>query len=308
MPTLTMSEIRSHDPDLLLPPDQEFTDEYDAAVRFGRGIASHCRVAFVAICRNAMPFLPLTVERVRKTGEMFRDWKCFIFENDSTDGTKDFLATIDGPFNVQMQDNGRPHLNFTKATDRTVALAEYRNACRDWVGEHCRDFEFTIVFDTDPWGGWSVDGVATSVAHLAQTDGAAGMGSFSFCKWGPPVWSQPVWCQYDGWACRWTWWKERQDMTWFHLWHPPVGSSPVRMNSCFGQLAVYKTQNYLRGVYHGGDCEHVSHWRTCGGDCYLNPSSRVVSFWIPNENDDMHGDVHTDVDRRDSDEDHRRDP
>jgi hypothetical protein len=304
MATITFAEIAAHSPDLILPPDPEFVDEYRHQVESGRSFASSARVAFVAICRNAMPFLPMTIDRVRETGSMFEDWRCYIYENDSKDGTKEFLKTLDDPFRVTMTDNGRPHLNYTKAADRTIALAEYRNACRDWVASNCGDFDYTIVFDTDPWGGWSVDGVATSVAHLHRTEAAAGMGSFSFCKWGPPVWPEPMWCQYDGWAARLNYWAEKQNH-WFHLWHPPVGSRPVRMNSCFGQLAVYKTENYLQGVYQGGDCEHVSHWRTCGGDCYLNPSSRVVSFWIPNENDDLHGDVHTDVARRDSDEDHR---
>ena len=308
MPTLKLSEIAAHDPDLILPPDEEFAEDYRLMVENGRVLASFGKVAFVAICRNAMPFLPMTLKRVEETAKMFADWRCFIYENDSTDGTKEFLATLGEPYTVVSRDNGRPHLNFSKSSDRTVALAEYRNECRLWVKENCTDFHYTIVFDTDPWGGFSVDGVANSVGQLSMIENAAGMGSYSFCKWGPPVWPQPMWCQYDGWACRWNWWKERPDMSWFHLWHPPVGAPPVRMNSCFGQLAVYRTNNYLQGVYTGGDCEHVSHWKTCGGDCYLNPSSRVVSFWILDEEDDnnrLHGDVHTNVDGGGADEDHR---
>jgi hypothetical protein len=306
MPTITLDEIRSHDADLLLPPDPEFAEDYKAISSVGRDIASTSTAVFVAICRNAMPFLPMTIERVKQTGGLFASWRCFIYENDSEDGTKDFLKTLGEPFTVVSRDNGRPHLNFSKGEDRTVALAEYRNACRDWVAEHARDAAFTVVFDADPWGGWSVDGVANTVGHLSSRDGAAGMGSFSLCKWGPPVWPEPMWCQYDGWAARLNHYSDRPN-TWFHLWRPPVGSEPVPMKSCFGQLAVYRTANYLRGVYRGGDCEHVHHWRTCGGDCYLSPGSRVVSFWIPNEeadNDRLHRDVHPDVGRGDADENH----
>lgn len=289
MPAISHSEIVAHDADTLLPPDGEFEGEYWSMVEAGRDAAATKRVAFVAICRNAMPFLPLTMKRLEKTAAMFGGSRVFIYENDSVDGTKDFLdetsAGSDGWLTVSMQDHGRPHLNYTKEACRTIPLAEYRNACRAWVAENCSDFDYTVVFDTDPWGGWSVDGVANTVGWLAlpEYEAAAGMGSYSWAVWGPPITPAPMAVHYDGFACRWTWWKERQDMGWFHMWHPPVGSRPVLMNSCFGQLALYRTKNFLAGEYRGGDCEHIHHWRTAGGNCYLNPSMRCVAFWIPKE-------------------------
>jgi hypothetical protein len=316
MPAITFSEIARHQPDTLLPPDPDFEAEYGAAVSEGIAAASQKRVAMVAICRNAMPFVSMTLSRVIKTGAMFRDWKAFIYENDSVDGTKEFLAKAaqeESRISVLSVDNGLPHLNYVKTPDRTVPLAEYRNACRDWCRDNASDFDYCIVFDTDPWGGWSVDGVATTIGYLESPEyaAAAGMGSYSWCEWGPPIWPRPMFCQYDAWACRWNWWEERHNMTWFHLWHPPVGSPPVKMNSCFGQLAVYRMGNYLAGQYRGGDCEHVHHWRTCGGDCYLNPSQRVVSFWISDDDpqkqsDGLHSDLHADVACRDADPDHCR--
>lgn len=317
MPVITRDDIYRHHPDLILPPEKEFEDEYWRRVMFGRERCRSLKVAMVAICRNAMPFLPLTIQRARETGELFSDWSCFIFENDSSDGTKEYLSalSIERPFETVSRDNGRPHLNYTKSADRTIALAEYRNECREWVRRNSPDSDYTIVFDTDPWGGWSVDGVANTIGHLEDSDyaSASGMGSYSWAIWGQPVWSVDTKAHYDAWACRWNWWNEREDMLWFHLWHPPVGSPPVRMNSCFGQLAVYRTGNFLEGQYRGGDCEHVHHWRTCGGDCYLNPSQRVVSFWVPqsnngkNESDGLHSDLHEDVAGRDADPDHSRD-
>lgn len=286
MPTVTIDEIERHNPDLILPPDPEFAEEYYRRAEDGRLKAKQRRVALVAICRNAMPILPRTLSLVQKTGEMFADWRAFIYENDSIDGTKEVLAAAaSDKIAVSMTDNGRPHLNYTKTPDRTIPLAEYRNNCRLWCAEHCRDYDYAIVFDTDIWGGWSVDGVANTISHLEddQYRNASGMGSYSYCVWGQPMWATPTECQYDGWACRWTWWNERQNMLWFHLWHPPVGSPPVRMNSCFGQLGVYRMGDFISGTYAGGDCEHVAHWRSMRGECYLNPSQRLVSFWVPEE-------------------------
>jgi hypothetical protein len=304
MASISMAEIARHDPDTILPPDPALARQYWDRVDFGRREAKSMRVAMVAICRNAMPWLPLTMSRVEQTGLMFKDWKCFIYENDSTDGTQDYLAEAARRSKrvfVSLNSNRRPHLNFTKAAERTIALAEYRNECRNWVRRNAQDCDYTIVFDTDPWGGWSIHGVANTLGWLEDyendlDDGdgwfqdwgqAAGMASYSWCKWRMPQFGgEVIEAHYDAWACRWNHWNERSEL-WFHLWHPPVGGEPVRMNSAFGQLGVYRTRRFLEGVYRGGDCEHVSHWRTCGGDCFLNPSQRVVSFWAPSSDDEQ---------------------
>jgi hypothetical protein len=304
---LTAQDIQRHDVDLILPPDEEFAEEYARRVSFGRQAAKFRSVAFVAICRNAMPFLPSTLARVEQACSAFRGSWTFIYENDSTDETKDFLthwkSSGSGNRFCEMRNYGRPHLNFTKSSERTHALAEYRNQCRLWVASKT-NADYVVVFDTDPWGGFSVDGIFNTIGHLEdfkEYSNASGMASYSWCEWGPPVWSGPTVCHYDAWACRWSWWRERQDMLWFHLWHPPVGSPPVRMNSAFGQLAVYRASDYIGGKYEGGDCEHVPFHQSLGGDIYINPSSRVVSFWIPkngteeSEGRDLHGDLHEDV-------------
>ena len=92
---------------------------------------------------------------------------------------------------------------------------------------------------------------------------------------------------YDAFAARLNHWRQR-DQQWFHLWHPPVGSPPVRFNSAFGQLALYEADAYLAMRYTGEDCEHVTAHRTMPGQVFLNPSARCVSFWIPNAGQHKH--------------------
>jgi hypothetical protein len=284
--TITAADIEAHRPDVLLPPDEEFAAAYAADVRIGREIAADRTVALVAICRNAMPWLPQTLGLVEETGAMFRSWSAYVFENDSEDETKDVLAAwADGTQRqVSLNVNHRPHLSHTIATERTVALAEYRTQCQWWVrhGEPC---DYVVVFDSDAWGGWSVDGVATSVAHIERGDWW-GLASHSWCELGTPNGAFPA--GYDAWACRWTWWNQRSH-DWFHHLHLPVGSRPVEMNSAFGQLALYRSDAYLRGRYSGETCEHVPYHKSIAehadtrGRFGLNPSSRVVSFWVPRE-------------------------
>jgi hypothetical protein len=291
MATITLDEIERHHPDTLLPPDEEFADAYRADAEYGRKAAKERSVALVAICRSAMPWLPRTLELVEQTGAMFREWSAFIYENDSTDGTKEVLTqwTDGSQRHASINNNGRPHLNYTTAQVRTHALAEYRTACQMFVRNGDRP-DYVIVFDTDPWGGWSLDGVATSIAHMQLDHSWFGLASYSWGQWGQHA------VHYDAFAARLNHWRQR-DQQWFHHWHPAVGSDPVEFRSAFGQLAVYRSQRYLAGTYTGEDCEHVTFHRSIAeaasledGDYYhgpsytrfgLNPSMRCVSFWVP---------------------------
>jgi hypothetical protein len=283
--TITADELAAHRPDVLLPPDEEFVEDYAHAVRVGRELAAERTVALVAICRNAMPWLPQTLRLVEETGAMFKSWRAFIFENDSADQTKSVLAAWadNTQRNVSLNFNHRPHLSHTIATERTIALAEYREQCQWWVrnGEPC---DYVIVFDTDAWGGWSVDGVATSVAHMEDDESWCGLASYS---WGEmETASGRMAIHYDAFAARQNHWR-RRDQQWFHHWHPAVGSYPIEFNSAFGQLAVYDYNAYLTGTYTGDDCEHcMLHRSIADANPHrrfgLNPSARCVSFWVPN--------------------------
>jgi hypothetical protein len=278
MTTISLDDINRHAPDVLLPPDAEFSSAYRAAVQNGRAVASLSTVAFVAICRNAMPWLPNTLRLVEETGALFAEWKAYIYENDSSDATKDALsAWADGrKRHVSLNTNGRPHLNNTTAPVRTHALAEYRAECQKFVRSLDEQPDYVIVYDTDPWGGWSIDGIMTSLAHLEADKSFYGMAAYSWCEFQK---GQPV--HYDAFAARLNHWKQR-DQLWFHLWHPAVGSPPVEFKSAFGQLAVYWGEDYLAGRYTGEDCEHVTFHRSIArGRMGLNPSMRVCSFWVP---------------------------
>jgi hypothetical protein len=279
---ITLEDIERHRPDVLLPPDPEFAEDYANAFLAGREFAAESSVAIVGICRNAMPFLPQTLRLIEETGSMFRSWSAFFFENDSEDSTKEVLASwADGrQRHASLNINHRPHLNYTIAQERTVALAEYRTECQHFV-RNCDPVDYAIVVDTDAWGGWSVDGVMTSIAHMAWDRSWYGLASYSWCEM--DAGGQPFAAHYDAFAARLGGWQ-RRDQQWFHHWHPRVGGPPIEFHSAFGQLAVYRADAYLSGRYSGDDCEHVTFARsikkpyTCLG---LNPSSRCVSFWVP---------------------------
>jgi len=95
------------------------------------------------------------------------------------------------------------------------------------------------------------------------------------------------WTHYDAWALRLN--SAWDDYTaglggWKHQWIPPVGSPPVHVVSAFGGMCIYDTYAYLKGTYHGRDCEHVPFHQTMaertGLRLYLDPAMRTVMHWM----------------------------
>lgn len=283
---ITLEEIRAHAPDVLLPPDPEFAADYARLVAEGRDIASRSSIAFVFLARNSMPWLPMTLRLLEETGAMFREWSAFAMENDSADETKDVLSAWCDHTQRQcsLNDFRRPHLSHTMTQERTVALAEYRNECLRWVAQG-EPVDLVCVLDSDSWGGWSIDGLMTSVAYIASGKWW-GMASFSWCEMRTAD-GTVIPAHYDGWAYRVWGYKHCPPLDWFHLMRPPIGAPPIAVNSAFGQLALYNATAFLRGRYAGDTCEHVGLHRSIAehhetsGRFGFNPSSRVVSFWVP---------------------------
>lgn len=277
---------RDNDPDVALPVDNEFAGVYADATCAGALVATKAKVAFVGLARNIAGTLPVSIQRIQETAQHFADWKAFVVENDSTDGTKDILQrwAMDDPLHVIVQtiDNGRPHLHGFELA-RTEAMADYRNRCRELVQKHYPEADYVIVVDLDAWGGWSVHGVMNGMGWHSKMPKAGCMASTSLFKHQATlIDGRPPWAHYDNWAYRWLGWTSRIG-PWFTFWLPPPGAPPIEVNSAFGGLAIYKTQPYLEAEYSGEDCEHVPFHRRMkekGWSIHLNPAQRCVMAWL----------------------------
>ena len=168
-----------------------------------------------------------------------------------------------------------------RSLTRTHRLASYRNECVNWVKKSKNKYDYVIVLDLDSDLGFSVDGIYNSIHWLHKINNAGGMGSYSLLL------NTNNLVHYDSFAVRVTDWiaSEEGDANnqWFRNFHPPVGSDPIPLYSCFGGLAVYKARAFLSGKY-GGDLgsEHVEFHKSLkenGWDMYLNPSSRFFSVF-----------------------------
>jgi len=268
--------------------DVEYVDSYGERVEFGRVEARRQKLAIVSIARNSMPYLKNTLMLVDELAGLWRDCVYYVFENDSTDETAAVLDDFAIRQWVTIEHDslgGEDSRGFEP--ERTVRLAQCRTRCQDWVRLHATDANYVMVLDTDPHGGFSVDGVLNSLGWFCEMLGESfhrrqpgAMASHSlFMREDSP--GQFGVAAYDAWAARMSWWEDTRQHTWFHLFLPPVGSQPIPMNSAFGGLCLYRREAYLAGVYEGGDCEHVFHHRAmqrAGYQLFLNPGSRYVAI------------------------------
>ena len=193
-------------PDNALPVDPEFAALYADVTCEGALLAARRKACFVGLARDIAGILPMSIERIEQTARHFGDWSAIVLENDSTDGTKELLSEWAyrqrDHVVVEMSDNGKPHLHGFEP-ERTVAMAGYRNRCRELVEQHAADADYVIVVDLDAWGGWSVHGVINGIGWHDRLPDAGCMASTSLFKHAAyRVGQNAAWCHYDNWAYR----------------------------------------------------------------------------------------------------------
>lgn len=280
-------DISQHSPDSVLPVEDEWVDDYDKDVAHGRELAKSKSVVIIGQARNIGAMLPHTIRRLEEIGNCFRTWSAVVVENDSEDNTKDALHAWANARPDQViadcRDLGREHLHgFERA--RVERYAEYRNRSLEIAEERWPDADFVLAVDLDPWGGYSLEGVLSSVAWLKYLPNAAGMASTSLYE-AVTATGDRVWAHYDQWAFRQWSWTPRWDR-YFVQWLPPPGVEPIPVKSAFGACVLYDSFPLfdLKCRWHSidGDIEHVGLHRQIadkGGRMYLNPASRVVMHW-----------------------------
>lgn len=285
----------------LVYPGPQFASSFHDRASEGYARLATSKIAVVGLARNCGVRLAENLGRLEHLVAGCCQWQLHIESNDCTDQTLDVLHEFCGQHpqaTFHYQTLGRQQYTAEFSGPRTIALAEYRDACQRWVRDCAAESDYVIVVDWDQWGGWSEPGIANGLGWLVELQGAYGMASVSLMEHAVMVSdangtrSSTAWLHYDAWALRGVGQPGNyvDDYTagqggWKHQWLPPVGSQPALVASAFGGLCIYRTDAYLRGTYDGtSDCEHVpfhrSIARATGQHLYLNPSQRCVMHWI----------------------------
>ena len=274
-------------------PEDAFRQRFDDVLVSGHHRLRDSSIAFVGLARNCGQWLHGNLLRLQATGMMCKSWKLHVESNDCNDNTLEVLQRFcadnrQATFLYSTLD--RPHLPGEFAGPRTIALAEYRDACQRWVRECAADCDYVVVADLDLWGGFSPHGLVSAIGEMVFLPGAYGMASVSLFE--HDFGAGRMWGHYDLWALRGLgqrdcyWDQYRGGRGGFgYTWIPPVGSPPALVASAFGGMAIYRTSSYLKGTYDGvSDCEHVPFHRSIaeatGRMLYVCPGMRTVVSWM----------------------------
>lgn len=145
---------------------------------------THMKDKKVVICGlgiNIEKQIPNLIKRVEHLGKYFKDWRFVIFENDSTDNTRELLSDwSDKNYKVDLIkciENKNCKLNKTKATEdgivtenRMKKMVDYRNRVINHIKNNYLDFDYVLLFDLDIRGPWSINGIANSFGKHSEWD------------------------------------------------------------------------------------------------------------------------------------------
>lgn len=258
------------------PPAAARAEHYRRTVHRGRLEMARSRVVLCGLARNVADVLPLTIARIERLGEMFADYRVFLFENDSEDDTPgqiaDWAAAND---RVQYLSEacGRPRHESIRSLTRAADMAYYRNRCQEEVATRWSDFDFVCTLDTDVAEGFSYEGVAHSFGSQPWDF----VGSNGIIDQRHRLTLRTL--HYDVWAFREQGEYEPIDGRAGNAMTFVRGEPLVPVYSCFGGLGLYRMAAWLSARYRGDDCEHVTLHRAMReagyGRQYLNPSQIV---------------------------------
>lgn len=275
----------------------EFKDQYYEYTSLGKNFAAKQNISIVGLVRNLEDKLINNISYINQLNPLFKKINYFIYENDSTDLTPTILETLSKNIaNFHYKSESLSLKSFThsepetlKSTERTTNLANHRNYCIDHIKNNFPDTNFIIVMDMD-FNQFSLDGILNSFGWLSMNFADALVGnSFELKYTAVSPRAKTLW-NYDCWAYRGSWWNDLQQysdayqydpMVWFGFWQPPIGSQPIKVNSAFGGIGIYRYNDIINNRYEGYDCEHVclhknlhqkhKNYRLC-----INPSQIMI--------------------------------
>lgn len=275
----------SKDIEEVLPPHKSFIESYEKNTASGKQITKDSKITVVALARNCGKMLQNSLDLIYSLD--CKELNVFIFENDSTDNTREILQknqTLHPSLEFSLNNLNLEDLRGSdELKTRIERLATYRNLCKDWVKNKHKDSDFVIVVDLDADLGFSVSGIYNSIFWLNSIQHAGGMGSYS------AYFKGVQYSHYDYTTIRLNDWEKHEDcfhaLQWFAKFHPLIGSNPVEFYSCHGGLAVYKSEAFCLGDYNNQlGIEHVAFHKSLrdqGWKMFFNPSNRFFTVFEP---------------------------
>jgi hypothetical protein len=131
------------------------------------------KVLICGVCKNVEKAIPNTIQSATKLGEQFSDYRVIIYENNSTDHTKELFgawAKKNHRVIFLSEDLTKKKLaRELKMKVRTEAIARARNKVLDIVfQDKFEDFQYVIWADLDFLNPWDIENILDTILHPEQ--------------------------------------------------------------------------------------------------------------------------------------------
>lgn len=257
---------------------------------YGSKIAKEKRIVFCGLARDIEKYIEKSIIKLEIVGKYFKDYKIIIFENDSSDDTRNLIKTNCTRnnkiilLNCNNMNSTECKLKNKKGYDygmlskqRIHKMAQYREQYLNYVKTNLSDYDYMMVCDMDLSGNQCIDGIFTSIIK-SDWDAIYINGKTSF--WG---FFGLITITYDGFAfvnynSEFT--KKNnlglEILLQILLMNSGINYSKefYQVKSAFNGYALYKINSIKNASYIGDyNCEHINLSKNIndnGGKQYIN--------------------------------------
>jgi hypothetical protein len=271
----------------------EFQKEYEEKIDLGKQYINNKKIVIVGLARNQSDTLISCLNQLGELHQLCKTLSCFIYENNSTDSTYSLLTDY--------RDSKNDYTNFhfysetletnehclPRSVDKCRIMSYARNLSKNFVQTYYSYYDYVIVVDTN-FRQININGILNSFGwFFKHYDNIDAIGGFKFAKNSE---NNKELINLDDWCYRFGHWEDTtkrfimssnnfdyNPMLWFSKWIPLVGAAPIKVNSVFGGICIYKTDKYLSGQYEDYDADHVTFHKSIDFknppfNIYANPS------------------------------------
>lgn len=244
----------------------------------GKNISHKSKILFCGIARNVERTLQKNIDRMQFLGCYFKEYKIFVYENDSKDATRQILQNAD----INYQSEHREDSNYwedirsgkvNSHLHRCESLAKCRNKYLEYARNYAQDYDYICILDLDT-KGWSYKGFFDSINRLHKTDNIGCVSAYGILSDFQNKYTLEETVNsllmYDSFAFR----LENQEVmsnTIQAYFNQLKFNEPTFVKSNFGGMAIYKMPVIIDHSYSAKltnnfvDCDHV-----CINEAILN--------------------------------------
>ena len=278
----------------IIEPEQlNITPAFTRQAEKGKAEMKESSIVICALGRNISDVFESNREKLERIGSMFKTYKIVLFENDSTDDSRDLFQEWEkaNPHVILLQcfdESGSRECKYKSKSayadgslhpNRFHRMVYYRNQYLNYVKNRLPNYDYMMVFDLDLKGGISLDGIAHSFdpSVLPKWDMVCASG-YKMSPWvfmgGRRLYDGLAYVPYE---------KGFYEpvslisliLSMNRTCDKRIGSDLVPIYSGFNGLAIYKIQAIMKANYSAPRCEHLGLHRDMirqGKKLFMSPS------------------------------------